>query len=185
VSELEPMDDDKDKEPLHPSKLYATSTSFWTISRAISSSIPPHTRRVTRSFKCPCGLDAAWCLQSMLICPIHDSSIHVFTSSGSRQTRSSLTPMSVGFGFNSHHHLGHTPTLRGVRSSARVTFPPPPPPPPPARWRTGGGACPLPPPPPFSGGGLFDVGVSLRFLLSGSISVEGIDLAYGKGPRSS
>ena len=41
-----------------------TSTSFWTISRAVLSSTPPRTRRVLRSTWCPCRSGADWCLES-------------------------------------------------------------------------------------------------------------------------
>ena len=40
----------------------ATSTSFWTISRAFGSSTPPYARRVLRSTWCPCWLGADWVL---------------------------------------------------------------------------------------------------------------------------
>ena len=41
-----------------------TSTSFWTIFRAFSSSTPPHTRREPCSTWCPVLPHADWCLQS-------------------------------------------------------------------------------------------------------------------------
>ena len=41
----------------------ATSTLFWTISPAFASSVPPHTRRVACSTRCPCSSDADWCVR--------------------------------------------------------------------------------------------------------------------------
>ena len=45
----------------------ATSTSFWSVSRAFVRSTPPHTRRVLRSTCCIRGPGADWCLESDVV----------------------------------------------------------------------------------------------------------------------